>query len=110
MLEFIEKAFEIIVHYSALLLEGAGTAVIILYAVRAAVNLLKKRPVGKKLLYDGAALALEFLLCGEILHTILIQDAMGLLVTGGIMVMRAAMALLIHYEVKAEAGEETEKS
>ncbi|MGL5978570.1 MAG: DUF1622 domain-containing protein [Erysipelotrichaceae bacterium] len=51
---------------------------------------------------NALALGLEFKMGAEILKTVLIRDMSEIFVLGAIIVLRAFLALLIHYEVKAE--------
>ena len=45
------------------------------------------------------------MLCSEVLRTIIARDLNTLLITGGLVVLRAAMTILIHWEIKREKAE-----
>lgn len=66
------------------------------------------RGSGHKLKLDlanGMATGLEFLAAGEILKTILVRDVKELIVLGSVIIMRALLTILIHFESKH--GEES---
>lgn len=69
-------------------------------------------------LSKGLVVGLEFVMAAEILKTILIQSLEEIYILGGIIVLRVALSLLIHFEsrdhktkkeVKAENSEKTDK-
>ena len=69
-------------------------------------------------LSKGLVVGLEFVMAAEILKTILIQSLEEVYILGGIIVLRVALSLLIHFEsrdhktkkeVKAENSEKTDK-
>ena len=51
-------------------------------------------------LANGMATGLEFKVASEILKTVLVRDLNELLVLGSVIVLRALLALLIHFEMK----------
>ena len=53
-------------------------------------------------LASGLALSLEFKMAAEILKTVLIRDLTELLVLGAVIVLRALLSVLIHFEMKGE--------
>ncbi|MBO4837592.1 MAG: DUF1622 domain-containing protein [Clostridia bacterium] len=108
MYEILENAFHTIVMYSCLLLEGIGIAIILYMAIRSLVLLIRGRKGVGMGLAKGIALALEFLLGGEVLHTIIAEDLQQLLVVGIIVVLRVTLTVLIHWEIKTEKAEEKE--
>ncbi|HCU32501.1 MAG TPA: hypothetical protein DF364_01455 [Ruminococcaceae bacterium] len=52
-------------------------------------------------LANGMATGLEFKVAAEILKTVLVRDLNELLVLGSVIVLRALLALLIHFEMKS---------
>lgn len=110
MYEFLERAFEVIVEYGILFLECIGVVIILVSAFKALVGLLKGDPRERIALEEGIATALGFLLCGEALKTIISHNWQDVGLTCAILLMRAAMSVLIHWEVtneKKELQEET---
>ncbi len=53
-------------------------------------------------LAKGMALSLEFKMASEILKTVIVRDLEELLVLGIVIVLRALLSLLIHFEMKQE--------
>ena len=51
-------------------------------------------------LANGLALSLEFKMAAEILKTVVIHDFQELLVLGAVIVLRALLSFLIHFEMK----------
>ena len=110
MYEVIEHGFETVLRYGILLMECIGVAVILVSAARAVVKLFNRKSEHISLeLACKLALALEFLLCGEIMHTVVVRDIEELIVVGAIVLMRIALTVLIHWEAKNEQSEITEK-
>ncbi len=102
MHEFLERVFFALVEYGILILEIVGAAIIIVAGVRAIIALVTKTANCKLIMAEGIATALSFLLGGEALKTIIAPDWMDLGMTAAILAMRAAMAVLIHWETSHE--------
>ena len=106
MFEAIEKFFHVIVRYGIMLMEIIGVIVLLYSAACALIRLLRKEKENVSLrLAKGIALALEFLLCGEIMHTLVVRDMQELILVGAIVLMRIARTLLIHWEAGHEKAE-----
>jgi uncharacterized membrane protein len=58
-------------------------------------------------LANGLALSLEFKMAAEILKTVLIRDFGELMVLGAVILLRALLSFLIHFEM--QHGENTRK-
>ena len=56
-------------------------------------------------LAEGLATSLEFKMAAEILKTVLVRDLKELMVLGAVILLRALLSLLIHFEMKGERGE-----
>ena len=54
----------------------------------------------KSRLANGLALSLEFKMAAEILKTVVVRDFGELAVLGAVIVLRALLSLLIHFEMK----------
>ena len=106
MFEWIEHAFETVLRYGILLMECVGVALILVSAARAVVKLFNRKREHLSLeLARSLALALEFLLCGEIMHTVVVRDIEELIVIGAIVLLRIVLTVLIHWEAKKEKSE-----
>ena len=103
-----------IANISIYTLELVGIAVVIIGAIRAVVQAVRAAnhkasqnlviTLGKHL-----ALALEFKMGAEIIKTVIIENISELLVLAFVIVLRAALAFLIHWEIKAEKKDLSEE-
>jgi len=102
LLHHIESIFQVAVQYGILILECIGVCVLIFTAVKCLYMWIKKSGHAQLELAKGIALALEFKLGGEVLRTVIVRDKEELLVLGAIVIIRAALTFLIHWEIKTE--------
>lgn len=63
----------------------------------------------KSQLANGLALSLEFKMAAEILKTVLIREFEELMVLGAVIILRALLSFLIHFEMN-HADEKNEKA
>ena len=56
----------------------------------------------KSRLASGLALSLEFKMAAEILKTVLVRDLTELMVLDAVIILRALLSFLIHFEMKHE--------
>ena len=70
---------------------------------------MTKRDGVRLQLAQGIALALEFKLGGEVLRTVVVREWSELGILGAIIGLRAALTLLIHWEIKNEEEALSEK-
>ena len=61
---------------------------------------LKRSPETKLALAKGLAMGLEFKLGSEILRTVVVRDWKEIGIVAGIIILRAALTFLIHWEIK----------
>lgn len=64
-------------------------------------------------LANGLATALEFKMAAEILKTVLIREMRELIILGAIIILRALVTLILHFEMKGSKhndGNEAEKN
>lgn len=54
---------------------------------------------------QGIALALEFKLGGEVLRTVIVREWNELAILGAIILLRGALTLILHWEIKGEQKE-----
>lgn len=105
-MESLEVFFVTFTHYGTLFLELVGSIVLLLAAVRAIINLLRRQEHVGLHFSRGVALALQFKLGAEILSLSLIEESEELLVIGVVIVLHVIITLLIHWEIKQEEAEE----
>lgn len=111
MYEMMHGFLEAFVRYCILGFEFVGVLVLVASGIQGIIHYFKHDPRLRLSLAEGMALALEFKLGSEILRTVIVRETSELLFVGGIIILRAALTLLIHWEIKNEAStEETEKA
>ena len=101
-MEFLESAMHLLVKVSIVVLELIGVGVLLSAAVRSLFHYVKKDPEVRLLLALGIALALEFKLGGEVLRTVIVRQWSELLILGAVILLRAALTFLIHWEIQGE--------
>ena len=89
------------------LLELTGIVIIFIGSIRALVRLVQcmknKQPFHVVIdLGKALSLALEFKMGAEIIKTVIIHNLEELSILGVVIIIRALLALLIHWEIRAE--------
>jgi len=85
-----------------LLFEFIGVGILIWSGLKGLWSCLHHDPRTRLILAKGMSLGLEFKLGSEILRTVVVREFTELLVVAGIIVLRAALTFLIHWEIKNE--------
>ena len=98
----VQTYFEMVVQWAILLCELIGVAVIVITVIKGVVLWAKKDPHVKLMIAEGIALALTFKMGGELLRSVVVREWSELLILGAIIVLRALMAALIHFEIRSE--------
>ena len=62
-------------------------------------------PIASMALAKGMAMGLEFKLGSEILRTVVVRQFSEIAIVGAIIVLRAALTFLIHWEIKTEEAQ-----
>jgi len=91
-----------IVDYAILLFEFMGVCVLIVSGIIGTINYIQKSPYTRLNLAKGMAMGLEFKLGSEILRTVVVRSWKEILTVAGIIILRASLTLLIHWEIKNE--------
>ena len=103
MFEAVDKMFEHILNYAITGVEIVGALIILFYTILALIHLLQKDHEGSRhTLTTGISTGLSFLLASEVLKTIIAPDWGAIGMTCAILLMRAGMTLLVHWENKME--------
>ena len=111
MFEAFVNSYEHILHniaeVAALSLEFIGVAIIVIGSIKSLVqlisNLVRHRRINIVIeLGKTLALALEFKMGAEIIKTVIVHDLTELAVLGIVILIRALLAFLIHWEIKME--------
>lgn len=119
MLENLVAQYNDILHpiaeLSAGMLELVGIIIIIIGSVRALIKLfgclIKKQPLHIVIdLGKALALALEFKMGAEIIKTVIIHNLEELAILGVVIIIRALLSFIIHWEIRSEEGLNSIKS
>lgn len=106
-MEMFEKVFREIVEILIIPVELIGVLIILQAAIVNFIGYVRKKKGVRLALAQSLATALEFKLASEILRTVVVQEWEELLLVGAIIVLRAALTLLIHWEIKNEMVHES---
>lgn len=101
-MEYLHTALDVAVDLGIVLFEWVGVAVLVVSGVLGVVNYIRRDPETRLKLAQGLAMALEFKLGGEILRTVVVSDLREIALVGAIILLRAALTFLIHWEIKNE--------
>lgn len=85
-----------------LFFEYAGVAILIGTGVIGLYSFLRRDPMTRLKLARGMSMGLEFKLGSEILRTVVVREISEIWLVGAIILLRAALTFLIHYEIKHE--------
>ena len=102
MLNILENSLSILVDYAILLFEFVGVTVLIITGFKGIHDYILKKESTKLNLAKGMAMGLEFKLGSEILRTVVIRELSEISIVAAIIAVRAALTLLIHWEIKNE--------
>ncbi|MBQ6515422.1 MAG: DUF1622 domain-containing protein [Clostridia bacterium] len=103
MYETIHSFIENILDYAIVAIEVIGALIILFYTVRALISLLQKQHHQYRgFLTTGITTGLNFLLASEVLKTIGEASWSDIGMVCAILLMRAGMTLLVHWESKME--------
>lgn len=97
-----EEWFFVVVQWAILLLEAIGVCVLVYTAVKSVIDMFRKSGNIRLNLAEGIGLALEFKLGSEVLRTLIVREWKELAILGAIVLLRAAITFLIHWEIKME--------
>lgn len=101
----IEHYIEQLLPFIISVLELIGIFVVVISSIQAFWHYIgntfmhKEFPI-KFELANGLATGLEFKMAAEILKTVLVREMSELLILGAIIVLRALLSFLIHFEIK----------
>lgn len=91
-----------IVDIAIVFFEFMGVMVIIVSGLQGIYQYISKNPLTRLNLAKGMAMGLEFKLGSEILRTVIVRDVKEIAIVAGIILLRAALTFLIHWEIKNE--------
>ncbi|MCD8337579.1 MAG: DUF1622 domain-containing protein [Lachnospiraceae bacterium] len=102
---FLETILNQFINLAILLFEYVGVAIITVTGIKGMINYIRKRPDTRLLLAEGLTMGLEFKLGSEILRTVIVRTMDEILIVAGIIVLRAVLTFLLHWEIKNEEEE-----
>lgn len=110
----LEKIIDLVLEIVVPVLELAGIFIVAEAAVASFVrylhSLVTRSPFHvKKRLAEGLLLGLEFMMTAEILKTLVVRELNDILILGGVVVLRAILAIELKQEEKEEEHEGEEK-
>ena len=113
-MNYIHGAIELVLPYVISVLEIMGILVVTWSGVYGFWQYIQNTFMKKKLdlqtnLAKGLATGLEFKMAAEILKTVLIQSLDELYVLGAVILLRALLSILIHFELKGQGGKRKNK-
>jgi len=115
MFDIFVNGYENILHniaeVAALTLEFIGVGIIVVGSIKSLIQLIsgliRHRAINIVIeLGKTLALALEFKMGAEIIKTVIVHDLNELAVLGIVILIRALLAFLIHWEMKMEKKDE----
>ena len=105
-METLELLLRHVVDAAIVCFEFVGVFVIILAGLRGIRDYVKKNPQIRLNLATG--MGLEFKLGSEILRTVIVRELSEIATVAAIIVLRAALTFLIHWEIKVEKADDEE--
>lgn len=102
VLTIVQKYFELVIEWAVILCDVIGVVMIVLTAIRGVIAWIRKDPHAKLIAAEGIAIALTFKMGGEVLRTAIVRDWQELMILGAIVLLRAIMAFIIHFEIRNE--------
>ena len=106
VIKVLDWLLENLVQICTVVLELFGIIVLVSTAVSCFVQWIRNK---RQNLAQGIALALEFKMGGEVLRTVVVREWSELGILGAIIVLRAMLTFLIHWEIKNEKRETQEE-
>lgn len=85
-----------------LFFEFSGVAILIGTGIVGLYGFLRRNPLTRLNLARGMSMGLEFKLGSEILRTVVVREFSEIWLVAAIILLRAALTFLIHYEIKHE--------
>ena len=101
-LALVQRYFELVIEWAVILCDVIGVVMIVLTAIRGVIAWVRKKPNTRLIAAEGIAIALTFKMGGEVLRTAIVREWQELLILGAIVLLRAIMAFIIHFEIRSE--------
>ncbi len=102
VIELLDHVLNGLVEIAILIFEYIGVIIIVVSGIRGCYNYVRRSPETKLVLAKGLAMGLEFKMGSEILRTVVVREWSEIATVAGIIILRAALTFLIHWEIKQE--------
>lgn len=104
-MEILHEVLNWVVNLAIIVFEFMGVGVIIVAGLQGIFGYIRRDPLTRLKLAKGMAMGLEFKLGSEILRTVIVRELSEIALVGAIILLRAALTFLIHWEIKNEKAE-----
>lgn len=104
-MEYLHELLHLVCEGAILMFEFIGVAILVFTGIMGIINYIRKNPYTRLELAKGMALGLEFKMGGEILRTVGVTGWDDIGKVAAIIILRAALTFLIHWEIKTEEKE-----
>lgn len=104
-MELLETILFSFINLAILLFEYIGVGIITFAGIQGFVNYIRRNPDTRLILAKGLAMGLEFKLGTEILRTVIVRTMDEICIVAAIILLRAVLTFLIHWEIKKEKSE-----
>ncbi len=102
-MELTREILMTVANATILFFDAIGVLVMIALGVRAIIDLFRHSPDLRRRLGRGMGTALQFLMGGEILRTVVTEHELeSVVVIGALVLIRAALSLMLHWETSNE--------
>ena len=105
-MDILHHLLEALAELSIMAFEFIGICILIISGLQGVYHYIKRDPKTRLKLAKGMAMGLEFKLGSEILRTVIVREYSEILIVGAIILLRAALTFLIHWEIKNEENHE----
>ena len=102
VLGYAEELLYFVIEWGILLVELFGVVILAYTSISCFVKWIRKEQNIRLELAQGITLALSFKMGGEVLRTVVVREWRELGILGAIIVLRTALTLLLHWEIKNE--------
>ena len=105
MYHMIEEIFKQVILYSTMAMEMIGVAIVLFTGAKCLILHLFRKEHVRIMLAEGISLALLFKMGGEVMRTVIVRTWDELAILGAIVIIRGALTLLLHWEIRNEKAE-----
>ena len=101
-MDLVHEVLNVFLEATMLILEYVGIAIIFATGITGVRDFIRKDPKARLNMANGFASGLEFKLGSEIVRTVQVRDLHEIAIVACIIALRAALTLLIYWEIKHE--------